>query len=167
MELVKKSLNMLCAKSRAVNQLTFDEDMNVPDNRPDISRMIQKKGEIQVDEVQIGEGTALISGALVFRLLYVADTPGRKVCSLEGKLPLSETLHLEGLQSGDKVCLKWEIEDLTLHIINSRKLNVKAVVEFQASADELMRVELPVDVAGAAGAVGEKENHPDSDPGRT
>ena len=44
MELVKKSLNMLCAKSRAVNQLTFDEDMNVPDNRPDISRMIQKKG---------------------------------------------------------------------------------------------------------------------------
>lgn len=146
MELVKKSLNMLCAKSRAVNQLTFDEDMNVPDNRPDISRMIQKKGEIQVDEVQIGEGTALISGALVFRLLYVADTPGRKVCSLEGKLPLSETLHLEGLQSGDKVCLKWEIEDLTLHIINSRKLNVKAVVEFQASADELMRVELPVDV---------------------
>lgn len=146
MELVKKNLHMLCTRSEAVNQLTFDEDFNVPDSRPDISRMIQKKGEIRVEDVQVGEGKAQINGALAFKLLYVADTPGRQICSLEGKLPISETLHLEGLKTGDKVCLKWEIEDLTLHLINSRKLNVKAIVEFSASVDELTEVRLPVDI---------------------
>ena len=43
MELMKKNLLMLQKKSEAVNQLTFDEDYNVPDTRPDISSMIQKK----------------------------------------------------------------------------------------------------------------------------
>lgn len=146
MELVKKNLQMLRTKSEAVNQLTFDEDFNVPDSKPDISRMIQKKGEIKIEEVQVNEGKALINGALHFRLLYVADTPRRQICSLEGKLPVSETLHLKGLRSGDKVCLKWEIEDLTLHVINSRKLNIKAIVGFQASVDELVDVQLPVEV---------------------
>ena len=146
MELMKKNLLMLQKKSEAVNQLTFDEDYNVPDTRPDISSMIQKKGEIQIDEVQVNEGKAVINGSLYFRLLYVADTPGRQICSLDGRLPVSETLHLNGVKSGDKVCLKWEMEDLTLHVINSRKLNIKAIAGFQASVDELADVKLPTDV---------------------
>ena len=146
MELVKQTIQMLRTKSEAANQLTFDEDFNVPDNKPDISRMIQKKGEIKIEEVQVNEGKALINGALHFRLLYVADTPRKQICSMEGKLPVSETLHLNGLKSGDKVCLKWEIEDLTLHVINSRKLNIKAIVGFQASVDEQMEVQFPTEV---------------------
>ncbi|MBS6196444.1 MAG: DUF3794 domain-containing protein [Clostridiales bacterium] len=146
MELMKKNLHMLRKKSEAVNQLTFDEDFNVPDSKSDIRRMIQKKGEIQIEELQVNEGKAVINGALHFRLLYVADTPKRQICSMEGKLPISETLHLKGLKSGDKVCLKWEIEDLTVHVINSRKLNIKAIAGFQAYVDELADVQLPVDV---------------------
>lgn len=158
MELLKKTLQMLRTKSEAVNQLTFDEDFNVPDSKPDISRMIQKKGEIRIEEVQVNEGKAVINGALHFRLLYVADTPGRQICSMEGKLPVSETLHLKGLKSGDKVCLKWEIEDLTLHIINSRKLNIKAIVGFHASVDELVDVRLPVEVKGQPDLSEKKRN---------
>ncbi len=44
MELIKKNLHMLRQKSEAVNQVTFDEDYNVPDAKPDVGRMIQKKG---------------------------------------------------------------------------------------------------------------------------
>lgn len=146
MELMKKNLLMLRKKSEAVNQLTFDEDFNVPDTKPDISRMIQKKGEIQIDEIQVNDGKVLISGSLYFRLLYVADTPGRQICSLDGKLPVSETLYLDGVKSGDKVCLKWEIEDLTLHVINSRKLNIKAIAEFRAFVDEMAEIKLPQEV---------------------
>lgn len=158
MELSKKNLHMLRTKSEAENQLTFDEDYNVPDSKPDISRMIQKKGEIQIEEVQVNEGKAQINGALLFRLLYVADTPKRQICSLEGKLPISETLHLKGLKSGDKVCLKWEIEDLTLHVINSRKLNVKAIAGFQASVDELTDVQLPIEIKDQTDLSSKKRN---------
>ena len=36
-------------------------------------------------------------------------------------LPMEETLNLDGIVNGDKMCLKWEIEDLSIHIIHSRK----------------------------------------------
>ena len=44
------------------------------------------------------------------------------------------------------MCLKWEIEDLSLHLIHSRKLNIKAVVTFYAVVDELAGIRLPVAV---------------------
>lgn len=150
MKLITKNLHRIHTKSRAVSQVTFDEDYNVPDARPDVGRMIQKKGEIQIQDVQVSENKAVISGAMKFYLLYVTDTQERRVCSMNGVLDFTETLNLEGLNSGDKVCLKWDLEDLTIHVINSRKLNIKALVTFQASVDEIADVPVPVDVEESA-----------------
>lgn len=146
MEIIKSSLHMVRTKSEAVSQITFDEDVNVPDAKPDVGRMIQKKGEVSVEEVQIAEGQARIVGKLSFFLLYVEDGGERRVHSLQGSLSISELLRLEGLKSGDRVRLKWEIEDLSLHLMNTRKLNVKAVVTFQASVDSGEDIPLPLGI---------------------
>lgn len=144
MELKKEVLHMLRVKSKATNQLTFDEDYNVPDVKPDIGRMIQHKGNIFMEEVRLSEDRAFLKGALMVDLLYVGEEEG-KIHSLTASLPIEETLNLEGIESGDKMCLKWDIEDLTLHVINSRKLNIKALVSFDAAVDEISDIHLPVD----------------------
>ena len=124
MELVRENVHMLQVKSKATNQLTYDEDYNVPDAKPDIGRMIQNKGEVQIEEIKMGEGNAYITGNLVVDLLYVGDEKNGIVHSLTAKLPIEATMYLEGIQSGDKLCLNWEIEDLSLHVINSRKMKI-------------------------------------------
>lgn len=131
MELRKESVQMLHVKSRATSQVTFDADYNVPDAKPDMGRLIQSKGDIVMDEVRLSEGKAFISGNLNADVLYVGEED-QKVCSLAAKLPFDETLNLEGIAGGDKMCLKWEIEDLSVHMIHSRKLNIKAIVTFYA-----------------------------------
>lgn len=73
MDFVKKILHQISRKSEAVSQITFDEDYNVPDARPDVGRMIQKKGEVTIGDVQISEGKARVFGGLTFHLLYVSD----------------------------------------------------------------------------------------------
>ena len=65
MELVKRNLHQMCRKSEAVSQVTFDEDFNVPDAKPDVGRMIQKKGEVEISDVQVSEGKARVFGNLV------------------------------------------------------------------------------------------------------
>lgn len=145
MELRKEIVQMLRVKSKATSQITFDEDLNVPDVKPDIGRMIQNKGDVSMDEVRLSDGHAFLKGSLNVDLLYVGEEEG-KVYSLSAKLPMEETLNLEGIAGGDKMCLKWEIEDLSLHIIHSRKLNIKAIVTFYASVDELKGIPLPVDL---------------------
>ena len=142
MELKKEDVQVLRKKSESVTQVTFDADYNVPDIKPDIGRMIQNKGDISIDEIRLNDGHAFLKGDLYVDLLYVEDGEGR-VCSLKAVLPMEETLNLEGIANGDKMCLKWEIEDLSLHLIHSRKLNIKAVVTLVASVDELTGIRLP------------------------
>lgn len=144
MELIRENVRMLKVKSKASSQLTYDEDYNVPDAKPDIGRMIQSRGEVLIDEVRMGEGSACIAGVLEVRLLYVSEEKNPSVHSLLAKLPIENTIYLEGIQSGDKMCLNWEIEDVSLHIINSRKMNIKAILTFHASVDEMKELALPV-----------------------
>ncbi len=147
MELIRENVHMLQVKSKATNQLTYDEDYNVPDAKPDIGRMIQNKGEVHIDEIKMGEGNAYITGKLVVDLLYVGDEKDGIVHSLTAQIPVEATMYLEGIQSGDKMCLNWDIEDLTLHVINSRKLNIKAIVTFYASVDELSDIQIPTGIS--------------------
>ena len=146
MELRKESVQMLHVKSRATSQVTFDTDYNVPDAKPDIGRLIQSKGDVSMDEVRLSDGKAFINGNLNVDILYVGEED-QKVSSLGAKLPFDETLNLEGIASGDKMCLKWEIEDLSVHMIHSRKLNIKAIVTFYAVVDEMAGVQLPVEIS--------------------
>lgn len=143
MELKREDIQVLRTKSRATSQVTFDVDYNVPDVKPDIGRMIQNKGNVSVEEVRLNDGHAFLKGNLQVDLLYVGEEEGR-VNSLSAKLPMEETMNLEGIVSGDKLCLQWEIEDLSIHLIHSRKLNIKAVITFYAAVDELSGIRLPV-----------------------
>lgn len=156
MELRKEDIQVLRTKSRATSQVTFDVDYNVPDVKPDIGRMVQNKGDVSVEEVRLSDGHAFLKGSLQVDLLYVGEEEG-KVYSLSAKLPVEETMNLEGIVSGDKMCLRWEIEDLSLHLIHSRKLNIKAVVTFYAVVDELSGIRLPVSLDDETVSVQKKQ----------
>ena len=142
-EFRKEDIQVLRTKSRATSQVTLDMDYNVPDVKPDIGRMIQNKGDVTVEEVRLNDGHAFVKGKLQADVLYVGEEDGR-VYSLSACLPVEETLNLDGIANGDKLCLKWEIEDLSIHIIHSRKLNIRAVITLYASVDELTGIRLPV-----------------------
>ena len=143
MEFRKEDIQVLRTKSRATSQVTLDMDYNVPDVKPDIGRMIQNKGDVTVEEVRLNDGHAFVKGKLQADVLYVGEEDGR-VYNLSAGLPVEETLNLDGIVNGDKLCLKWEIEDLSIHIIHSRKLNIRAVITLYASVDELTGIRLPV-----------------------
>lgn len=55
MELKKEIMQILKEKSRAKSQITFDEDFNVPDAKPDVGRLIQYKGRISMDDVHLAD----------------------------------------------------------------------------------------------------------------
>ena len=143
MELKKESIQVLRKKSHARSQITFDEDFNVPDAKPDVGRLIQHKGRIIMEDVHLTDGKGILTGNLEADVLYVGEESGI-VSSLTVKLPFEETLNLKNITNGDKMCLKWEIEDLAIRLIHSRKLNIKALVTFCAAVDETNQIRIPV-----------------------
>lgn len=54
MELLKKNIHMSRRKAYGENRMTLSEDFNIPDKKPDAAGLIQKRGEVKLEEVHHG-----------------------------------------------------------------------------------------------------------------
>ena len=52
-------------------QITLEDDVNVPDTKPDIDQLIKTQGEIQITSITPTDGKVAIHGNLSFSLLYI------------------------------------------------------------------------------------------------
>lgn len=146
MELIKKNIHMDRTKCRSTTQVTLEEDINIPDSKPDVAALIYEKGHIQIEEVKPTEDHVNIRGRLLFSVLYQTREEGQRLVCVEGKLPFEEQLYMEGVRGTDAVMVKPMMEDLTVGIINSRKLSVQSLFTLKAWVEELYDEEAPVDV---------------------
>lgn len=157
MELIKKNIHMDRIRNQAVSQITLEDDINVPEQKEDISSIIFEKGTVLIDEVRPGVDAVYIRGRLVYDILYqTGEGSGGLVC-LQGKLPFDEKVNLQEIRSIDNVMAEGSIEDLSIHMINSRKLNLQTVLTLQIWAEELYDEELPIGIYGEEAAQYRKE----------
>lgn len=128
MQLNKIKLHSCTTFASAQSQITLDDDYNVPDYRPDIVKVLKEKGELHFDEVKAAAGAAWLKERLVFRVLYRSDQENGKISCLKGEIPFQEKLNMDGVQEYDVIQASGEIEDLTIGVIHSRKISVRAVI---------------------------------------
>lgn len=128
MQLNKIKLHSCTTFASAQSQITLDDDYNVPDYRPDIVKVLKENGELHFDEVKAAAGAAWLKGRLVFRVLYRSDQENGKISCLKGEIPFQEKLNMDGVQEYDVIQASGEIEDLTIGVIHSRKISVRAVI---------------------------------------
>lgn len=152
MELKKELVQIEAIKGTAFTQVTFDETYNLPDYLPDFFSVILSRGDVRLDESKAGPGYILVRGAMKFKVLYRTGQNDWKISSLEGEFPFQETLILEEADEFDMPQAEIVLEDLTVQMMNSRKLNIRALMEIRASARERKDLEVPVGLE-AAGSV--------------
>lgn len=145
MELVKKKIHMDRISSRAGTQMVLEEDVNISDNKPDASYLLTNKGEIIMEEIRAGENVVHLRGKLVASVLYLTDMEGM-CASMEAAIPFEEKVNMEGVNNGDTILPDWMIDDLTVGLINSRKLSVQAVVTIGLEKEEHMEQDAAVDI---------------------
>lgn len=96
MELLKKNIHMSRRKAYGENRMTLSEDFNIPDKKPDAAGLIQKRGEVKLEEVRTTEGQVQLSGTLEVHILYVSEGDERRLCRIQAEFPFEEKLLLPG-----------------------------------------------------------------------
>jgi hypothetical protein len=139
-------MNKLKCKSNL--QLTLDDDFNVPDIKPDIDQMITEQGEIKINDIKAMNGKLLVKGALAFNVLYLSEGDQRPVHNISGEIPFDEVINMDITCADDDPIVKWDLEDLSTGLINSRKLSVRAIVGLYVAVEELYDEETAVLVEG-------------------
>lgn len=149
MELNRNICSQLMEVSRSFSQITIDDDYIVRDNKPDVVRVIYSKGNILVEDVKVVNQGLWISGKLVFSTLYQSDDENHRLESVNGEVPFQEKVVMDEIEDGDDVIVDMEIEDLSIGIINSRKLAIRAVANILARNLKEDEEEIACEIIGA------------------
>ena len=145
MELVKKQIRMNRWKNHAATQLTLDDDFIVPDTMDDMEQVILDTGTVQIETARPQGEKVMVRGKLDFQLLYRREGGGLQ--AMGGSIPFEETVNVPGLTDRDSVNVSWELDDLKAGMINSRKINVKALLTLNVQVESLLEAEAAVDAA--------------------
>lgn len=145
MELVKQNMHITSNKGKKVSQITIDNDFNVPDVKDDIERIVRYDGALQTEPLRISENKAGIRGKLAFRVLYGGENA---IHSLKGVLPFEELMNAEGLSVEDEARLSCEIEDLSITLINSRKISIRAVITLTVDVEQVHEEAAGIEING-------------------
>lgn len=148
MELLKKNIHTERVKSKAFLQIPLETDINVSDAKPDVARVIYNSGKIKVDEIKTGMNKIWVKGRLCYQLLYKAEGGNDTLAGMDGELPFMEEVYLDKIEGQDRVICRTHLEDLRVHIINSRKLSIQSVITLEPRVEESISEELCVELGG-------------------
>ncbi|MGN0204399.1 MAG: SPOCS domain-containing protein [Coprococcus sp.] len=127
-------------------QITLDNDFNVPDNKPDMEKPIADNGDVQVQNIKVMRDKLMIKGVLTWHLLYLKDRKSCTLDHLEGELPFEEIVNMDGLTEEARVRVDWEMEDLRMTMIHSRKISVRSILNFKVMASCMEEVPVVTDI---------------------
>lgn len=146
MELSTRNIHTHGNLCRSDMQITLEDDVNVPDTRPDIDQLIKTQGDIQITSITPTDGKVTIRGNLSFSLLYITTEDIRPVHSMKGQIPFEETINMDGLQADHEVMCHFDLENCQTNLINSRKISVRAIVSFHCCQEEVKEIAAGIDI---------------------
>lgn len=146
MEVIKKNIHMNHIRGKAGLEITLDDDFIVPDVKPDIYKKVKEQGTVITENVKTADEKIGVAGKLDFKLLYITDGGNCPVCCMEGSIPFDETINMSSLEPQDMVKCQCTLEDLSINVINSRKISVKALISIEVTAETIVDCESAIDI---------------------
>lgn len=144
LELIRRNIHMNRWKNQISTQITLDDDFIVPDTMSDIAQVILDAGNVQLEPAKVQSERVQVHGKMEFHVLYRKEEGGLQ--TLGGMIPFEETVNVPGLEERDYVSVSWQLEDLDIGVINSRKLSIKAIVTLEIKVETLFDTEAAVEI---------------------
>ncbi|MCR5700612.1 MAG: DUF3794 domain-containing protein [Lachnospiraceae bacterium] len=128
MDFLKSEIDNYTWKVKNTAQFTIDDTINVPDNLLDIERLVLVKGNVVIEEIQAMVDRFQVKGCLNYQILYCADKESNTFDSITGKVPFIEYMNADGTKETDYIEVHAGLNDITVAVLHSRKLSLKALI---------------------------------------
>lgn len=146
MELKKANLHMDQVKCQINTQITLEEDKNISDRNPDADRILMENGRVVIEELRPATDSLSMKGKLIYEVLYSSDDENDRLYRIQGEIPWEEKVRVDGMENIDNPQVQATIEDLRSSLINSRKINIRGLVNFCIRTKEIKDDEILLDI---------------------
>ena len=149
MELIKENVtvNQVCCKGSV--RTLLDEDIIVPDVKPDILKILQLDASAYVTDKTVSDGRASVNGRANLKILYIPDSEAESIKSILTSFDFSQNIDNKNISANMKALVTANVENAEFTLINSRKLRVKVTVCLDYEIVEAKNIEIAVDASGA------------------
>lgn len=128
LELVKEAVRLNQLIGEDTTQTVVENDIIVPDVKPDIARILLLDGDAWIDRSEAASEKILINGTVRYKILYISDDPEQPIKSINTTTGFQYSMDIPETRQGMQCRVKCDIEHLEYEILNSRKVNVRAVL---------------------------------------
>src|SRR5690554_3896008 len=123
LELMKEVLEVDQEIKRFVTQTVVEENVIVPDFKPDIERILSVRGQIHVNN-KVMEGNKLfMEGIVDSTILYQTQEEGVKLQHVEAEIPFSHWVEV-GEEGDIQAIVDATMEYMDAELINTRKISL-------------------------------------------
>lgn len=131
-EIEKENLNINRVIINKTEQVVIEGDCIVPDVKPDVMDIIGTSGIINIYKKEVGEGKVRIDGCISTYIMYTGDDGKENgVRSINYPLDFSQIFSVENATSDMIDEGSINLINMECKIINERKINIKANVNFE------------------------------------
>ena len=120
-------INKLIAEKREI--LFVEEDMIVPDSKPDILNTICTSGVVSVYKKEAQTEKVRLDGTINTYIMYTPDGVGDTVRGLNTSIDFSENINVQGCKEEMNVLTDVNVKSIEARVINGRKIGIKATLE--------------------------------------
>ena len=128
--------------------ITLEEDVLVPDTRPDLREILLITGKVRlanrdIDSMTKNDDAVSLTGDVDLQMLYIPEKGGvhGPVISVSSRLPFREQWHIS-LEQGTSMLLEANVENIDWMVINERKYRVKITLGIRAIQYQDCRIQL-------------------------
>ena len=91
-----------------------------------------------------------MNGQLRVQILYLDDTTEHGLHQIEDIIPFQKTQMLGEQSTKENTQVIWKLEDITVSMINSRKMGIHGLISFQFTVEESRDVQAVVEIHGVS-----------------
>ena len=141
MEFSKKEIHTSVLTQSKYSQITVDDDFTIPDSKGDMEKIVAKEGHILLESMIPEDGKVRITGSVCVRVLYRTGGDIPRLCQFQSEIPFEDVVNCDGVSSSSQVDCHSQLEDLTVSMINSRKLEVRGLIGTSVNVYEEMCID--------------------------
>lgn len=147
MELIKENVKVNQVSCKGNTQALLDEDIIVPDVKPDILKILQLDALSCVTQKEVKNGRLCVSGRAELKILYIPDSEKDKIKSIVNSFEFTQNVDSQEIEEGMTAVVTSNIDKAEFSLINSRKLRVKVTVGVDYEVVAEKNVEIAVDAS--------------------
>ena len=118
----------------SLTQALIEGEVALPVGKPEMERVLMVRGHAQTAQVELLEGRVMTDGTVTLCVCYVCAEG--KVHAIESVSTFKHTADLPGAQPGMRGMAQAYVCEVNYEMIDSRRLNVSAVVDVQCEMEE-------------------------------